>query len=147
VSVYVVSDRFSVMASADSLYRSTFPDLEANFLRGGRRMELDNLEQIARSLNRPTNFILQSLQYSLNTVGYTKNSRYFLRGKFTKRQLQTALEAFVKDYVRCQLCANPETSLHVRNHALYVACRGCGAFLLPYDQEAKLVNFAVVHLE
>ena len=91
------------MAVVDSFYRFTFPDLEANFLVGGSRMELDSLEQIARSLNRPVTFIF--LYCSLSTLPDSQGARAIPSREFTKRQLEAAM--VVKDYIRCQLCANP----------------------------------------
>jgi translation initiation factor 2 beta subunit (eIF-2beta)/eIF-5 len=131
------------MAIVDPFYRYVFPAIETKVLYGGHRLEIVNLPQIARSLRRPEEWILHALQYSLNTGGYTKSSRYFLRGEFSQTQLQAALDVFIETYVRCSLCMNPETSLRVRHHLLYCDCRACGAYLPLDDQKEKLVQFII----
>ena len=95
------------MAIVDPFYHYVFPAIEAKVLHGGHRLEIVNLPQIVRSLRRPEELILHALQYSLNTGGYTKSSRYFLRGEFSQAQLQAALDVFIETYVRCS---------HVHSH-------------------------------
>jgi translation initiation factor 2 subunit 2 len=131
------------MAIVDPFSRYVFPPIQVKVLHGGRRLELVNLPQIARSLRRPVEVILQALQYSLNTGGYTKSSRYFLRGEFSKAQLQAALDMFINTYVRCSVCLNPETTLLVRHYLLYCDCHACGAYLPLEEQEEKLVQFII----
>ena len=52
-----------------------------------------------------------------------KNDRYIVNGSHTDDKLQTLLDTFIKKFVLCPGCSNPETnlvSIDVKNVYIYI---------------------------
>lgn len=57
-----------------------------------------------------------------------KNDRYIVNGAHDTARLQELLFGFIKKFVLCSNCGNPETALHVKSRAAIVTttCAACG---------------------
>jgi translation initiation factor 5 len=56
-----------------------------------------------------------------------KNERYIVNGAHDGDRLQDLLDGFIKKFVLCPDCENPETVLHVdRKRAIHQGCQACG---------------------
>ena len=111
----------------DVFYRYKMPRLIAKSEGKGNGVKtvVVNLADIARALNRPPTcgshcrsslFLADVTKYfgielGAQTQVDTKNDRYIVNGTFDQPKLQDALDGFIKRFVLCQGCENPETSL------------------------------------
>jgi hypothetical protein len=43
------------------------------------------------------------------------------------RKLSELLEGFIKKYVQCYSCGNPETTIRVKKEFITLKCKACGA--------------------
>lgn len=69
-----------------------------------------------------------------------KNDRYIVNGEHDANKLQEILDNFIKKFVLCPACENPETTLTVRRQAIYSKCKACGhAFVI--DPKHKISTF------
>ena len=71
-----------------------------------------------------------------------KNDRYIVNGSHDAAKLQDMLDGFIRKFVLCEACDNPETVLKVnaKRGILSASCKACGhAFQL--DMRHKLTTF------
>lgn len=69
-----------------------------------------------------------------------KEARYIVNGVHDADKLQTLLDGFIKKFVLCPKCDNPETDLSVKNGVIFRTCKACGA-KNPCDNLHKLATF------
>lgn len=69
-----------------------------------------------------------------------KESRYIVNGVHDADKLQTLLDGFIKKFVLCPKCDNPETVLSVKNGIVFRTCKACGA-KNPCDNMHKLATY------
>lgn len=69
-----------------------------------------------------------------------KNDRYIVNGEHDANKLQDILDGFIKKFVLCPSCENPETTLKVRRQGINSKCKACGhAFTI--DPKHKISTF------
>ena len=56
----------------------------------------------------------------------TVNERYIVNGSHDEMKLQEILDGYIKKFVLCQACANPETKLTVKRSTIIEVCQACG---------------------
>lgn len=69
-----------------------------------------------------------------------KNDRYIVNGAHDAARLQELLDGFIKKFVLCGSCDNPETDLIIKNGDVTKKCMACGKST-PVDMRHKLVTF------
>lgn len=69
-----------------------------------------------------------------------KEARYIVNGVHDADKLQTLLDGFIKKFVLCPKCDNPETIISVKNGVIFRTCKACGA-KNPCDNMHKLATF------
>jgi translation initiation factor 5 len=69
-----------------------------------------------------------------------KEGRYIVNGVHDAEKLQTLLDGFIKKFVLCTKCDNPETILTVKNGIIFRTCKACG-HKGPCDNLHKLATF------
>lgn len=69
-----------------------------------------------------------------------KEARYIVNGVHDADKLQTLLDGFIKKFVLCPKCDNPETVLSVKNGIVFRTCKACGA-KNPCDNLHKLATY------
>lgn len=125
-------------AVADPFYRYKMPKLSAKVEGKGNGIKtvISNMSEIAKALERPPMcmFIASWLaighknnhcfsdptkyfgcELGAQTNFDAKNERYIVNGEHDANKLQDILDGFIKKFVLCKSCENPETQL-VRDH-------------------------------
>ena len=131
----------------DVYYRYKMPSLVSKIEGRGNGIKtvVLNLQDVSRSLVRPPLYILK---YFGNEVGAQiisddKTSRYILTGVHSVDSLQNILYTFIKRFVLCGSCLNPETDLSVtKDEIVTKVCKACGKTTLA-DMRHKLASFIV----
>ncbi len=67
-------------------------------------------------------------------------SRYVINGAHDAPKLQELLDGFIKKFVLCDNCGNPETDLVIKKGLIHRSCMACGKTTLA-DNTHKLVTF------
>ena len=151
----------------DAFYRYKMPRLQAKVEGKGNGVKtvIPNMVDIARALGRPPTCKL-SIRYLLSVCWLSikncfsdptkffgcelgaqtqfdhKNDRYIVNGSHEAAKLQDMLDIFIRKFVLCEACDNPETVLKVNNKRgiLSASCKACGhSFTL--DMRHKLTTF------
>uniref|UniRef100_A0A1I7XFG9 Eukaryotic translation initiation factor 5 n=1 Tax=Heterorhabditis bacteriophora TaxID=37862 RepID=A0A1I7XFG9_HETBA len=146
-------------AVTDPFYRYKMPKLLAKVEGKGNGIKtvVANMSDIAKALERPPmcKFLAFNIK-DLNPTKYfgcelgaqtkfdDKNHRYIVNGEHDAEKLQDILDGFIKKFVLCPACDNPETALSVRKSQIHSKCKACGhTFII--DNKLKLSTFILKH--
>ncbi|CAD6189636.1 unnamed protein product [Caenorhabditis auriculariae] len=130
----------------DPFYRYKMPKLLAKVEGKGNGIKtvIANMSEIAKALERPPMYPTKyfGCELGAQTNFDAKNERYIVNGEHDANKLQDILDGFIKKFVLCPACENPETQLLVRKNAINSKCKACGhAFLI--DNRHKLSTFII----
>ncbi|VDK89576.1 unnamed protein product [Litomosoides sigmodontis] len=69
-----------------------------------------------------------------------KNERFIVNGEHDAAKLQDILDGFIRKFVLCAACENPETTLVVKKGQIHSKCKACGNTSI-IDPKHKLSTF------
>lgn len=114
----------------DPFYRYKMPRLLAKVEGKGNGIKtvVANMPEIAKALSRPPTYPTKYFGCELGAQTYFdfKNDRYIVNGEHDASKLQELLDGFIKKFVLCPACDNPETVLTVKKQVIYAKCKACG---------------------
>lgn len=109
----------------DPFYRYKMPKLNLTITRkNGGTTIVNNTTDICESIRRKPTQVIPYLRKSLNMSVSYKRGVWIIRGDCDATRLQQALMDYVKSYVLCGVCGNPETAFL---NAKTVQCQSCGS--------------------
>lgn len=74
-------------------------------------------------------------------TNYDKNmGTSIVNGAHDQKKLCELLEGFIKKYVQCYSCGNPETMMKIKKEFIFLKCKACG-FVSDVDMRHKLNTF------
>uniref|UniRef100_A0A3Q2EFH2 Eukaryotic translation initiation factor 5 n=1 Tax=Cyprinodon variegatus TaxID=28743 RepID=A0A3Q2EFH2_CYPVA len=132
---------------SDQFYRYKMPRLIAKVEGKGNGIKtvIVNMVDVAKALNSnvkwdPTKFF--GCELGAQTQFDTKNDRYIVNGSHEANKLQDMLDGFIRKFVLCPECDNPETDLHVnpKKQTIGNSCKACG-YRGMLDTRHKLCTF------
>ena len=94
----------------------------------GIKTVVANLSSVAQSLARPPGWIIKYFGFELGAQTNTnpKDDRWIINGAHEASKLQDHLDGFIKRFVLCQKCKNPETEPNVKDGRIWLDCKACG---------------------
>ena len=104
-----------------------------------RKTIVINLSEVAKALRRPPTYLTKYFGYQLGIQTQIKQGRYILNGIHSASALQKLLDVFIKRFVLCERCDNPETVLIVAQ-GIGLRCKACG-HLFKVDTNHKLATY------
>ncbi|TWW72458.1 Eukaryotic translation initiation factor 5 [Takifugu flavidus] len=131
---------------SDQFYRYKMPRLIAKVEGKGNGIKtvIVNMVDVAKALNRPPTYPTKffGCELGAQTQFDTKNDRYIVNGSHEANKLQDMLDGFIKKFVLCAECDNPETDLHVnpKKQTIGTSCKACG-YRGMLDTRHKLCTF------
>lgn len=137
----------------DRFYRYKMPKLISKIEGKGNGIKtvVPNMSDIARSLSRPptypTKFFGCELGAQVNCD--EKKDRFIVNGAHEATRLQELLDVFIKKFVLCADCNNPETDLiiigkNANTQKVIRDCKACGR-RTEVDMRHKLVTYILKH--
>uniref|UniRef100_A0A8C6D088 Eukaryotic translation initiation factor 5 n=1 Tax=Moschus moschiferus TaxID=68415 RepID=A0A8C6D088_MOSMO len=103
-----------------------------------------DMVDVAKALNRPPTYPTKyfGCELGAQTQFDIKNDRYIVSGSHEANKLQDMLDGFIKTFVLCPECENPETDLHVnpKKQTIGNSCKACG-YRGMLDTHHKLCTF------
>ena len=105
----------------DEFYRYKMPRFILQI--EGKKTIITNMRDVGKALNRPPSSILKYFGRKLGTQSNfdLKNDKFLLRGVHATTKLQDLLNDFIRKYLLCARCCNPETQ-YIGN---CLKCRAC----------------------
>ncbi|XP_072558758.1 eukaryotic translation initiation factor 5-like isoform X2 [Paramormyrops kingsleyae] len=133
---------------SDQFYRYKMPRLIAKVEGKGNGIKtvIVNMVDIAKALNRPPTYPTKffGCELGAQTQFDTKNDRYIVNGSHEANKLQDMLDGFIRRFVLCPECDNPETDLHInpKKQTIGISCKACG-YRGMLDTRHKLCTFVL----
>jgi len=130
----------------DAFYRYKMPKLQAKVEGKGNGVKtvIPNMVDIARALGRPPTYCCKyfGCELGAQTQFNVKDERYIVNGAHDAAKLQDMLDGFIKKFVLCEKCENPETVLKVlpKRGIINSSCKACGHNFV-VDMRHKLSTF------
>ncbi|XP_062325445.1 eukaryotic translation initiation factor 5-like [Osmerus eperlanus] len=131
---------------SDQFYRYKMPRLIAKVEGKGNGIKtvIVNMIDVAKALNRPPTYPTKffGCELGAQTQFDAKNDRFIVNGSHEANKLQDMLDGFIRKFVLCPECDNPETDLHVnaRKQTIGNSCKACG-YRGMLDTRHKLCTF------
>ncbi|CAL2044451.1 hypothetical protein CAEBREN_20856 [Caenorhabditis brenneri] len=133
-------------AVADPFYRYKMPKLSAKVEGKGNGIKtvISNMSDIAKALERPPMYPTKyfGCELGAQTNFDAKNERYIVNGEHDANKLQDILDGFIKKFVLCKSCENPETQLFVYKNSIKSKCKACGCSF-DIDLRHKLSTYII----
>jgi len=130
----------------DAFYRYKMPRLQAKVEGKGNGIKtvVVNMVDIARALARPPTYVTKyfGCELGAQTQFDIKAERYIVNGCHDAGKMQDMLDGFIKKFVLCEKCENPETVLKVKKNMIGASCKACG-HIFTLDMRHKLTTFIV----
>jgi len=130
----------------DSFYRYKMPKLVAKVEGKGNGIKtvIVNMVDVARALARPPTYVTKyfGCELGAQTQFDIKAERYIVNGCHDGNKLQDMLDGFIKKFVLCEKCENPETVIKVKKNMIGASCKACGHMYV-MDMRHKLSTFIV----
>ena len=92
------------------------------------RTIITNWSAIISKFGIDSKLLLRFLQRRLGTIGMPQHGRLYLQGVYTRVRLNRLLEAFMKEYVICDVCGRPHCIIVRERGSLIKKCQACGAW-------------------
>lgn len=130
----------------DQFYRYKMPRLIAKVEGKGNGIKtvIVNMTDVAKALNRPPTYPTKffGCELGAQTQFDSKNDRYIVNGSHEANKLQDMLDGFIRKFVLCPECDNPETDLHInpKKQTIGNSCKACG-YRGMLDTRHKLCTF------
>jgi translation initiation factor 5 len=85
-----------------------------------------NADEVANSLNRSSEELLKYIGYALSTQ--LNVNQKAINGVYTPEKMQETVYDYIRSYVLCPTCNNPETQIGMSSSKkLKIGCIACGA--------------------
>ena len=131
--------------SDDAFYRYKMPKMITKIEgRGnGIKTNIVNMVDIAKALARPASYTTKYFGCELGAQSKfdEKTGTSHVNGAHDTAKLAGLLENFIKKYVQCYGCGNPETDIVItKNQMIQLKCAACG-FVSDVDMRDKLTTF------
>jgi len=95
---------------------------------GTRKTMWDNFAPICQVMHRSTSHVEKFVLAELGTEGSIDgNQRLVIKGRYVPKQIESLLKKYITEYVTCQMCKNPETTLTRDSvtRLYFVQCESC----------------------
>ncbi|KAJ8761195.1 hypothetical protein K2173_001251 [Erythroxylum novogranatense] len=131
--------------SDDAFYRYKMPKMVTKIEgRGnGIKTNIVNMVDIAKALARPASYTTKYFGCELGAQSKfdEKTGTSLVNGSHETAKLAGLLENFIKKYVQCYGCGNPETEIIItKSQMIQLKCAACG-FISDVDMMDKLATF------
>ncbi|XP_010905776.1 eukaryotic translation initiation factor 5 [Elaeis guineensis] len=131
--------------SDDAFYRYKMPKMITKIEgRGnGIKTNIVNMVDIAKALARPASYTTKYFGCELGAQSKfdVKTGTSIVNGAHDTAKLAGLLENFIKKYVQCYGCGNPETEIVItKSQMITLKCAACG-FVSDVDMRDKLTSF------
>jgi len=144
-----MSDLVNMNGKNDPFYRYVVKRIKVK-QEIGKTIFINN-DIVSKQTGRPDDWIMtyfgKSLGVSTN-IDKKNQNKCSLTGKHEESVLQEKYFDFVKKYVLCGKCGNPETMPIItgnkKNQSIELSCRSCGN-ITQLDSDDKFVKFMILH--
>lgn len=132
--------------AGDAFYRYKMPKLQCKIEGRGNGIKTNvvNNVDIAKALERPPEYVIKyfGIELGAQTKFDKKIGTSIVNGAHDQKKLSEILESFIKKYVQCYGCGNPETVIKIKKENIYLKCKACG-HVSTVDPKFRLNTFII----
>lgn len=118
----------------DMFYRYKMPAVITKVEGSGNGIKtvIPNIHDICLAINRPEEVLMKFFQFEIGAQRNVsaKDDKFLLMGSHTSERMQDKIYDFVRKFVLCKHCRNPETAVQLdsgsKSHTLSIVCSACG---------------------
>lgn len=114
----------------DPFYRYKMPAIIAKVEGKGNGVKtvIVNMDDIGKAIGRPATYPCKffGCELGAQTQMDVSKERYVVNGSHEGSRLQDMLDIFIKKFVLCHKCDNPETTMSVGRDKITLLCKACG---------------------
>lgn len=92
----------------------------------GNKTLIRNFGDMATILRREPTHLAKYLFKELATPGNIQASTLVLQRKLTSELIQEKINSYVKDFVYCRICGEPDTKFVKEGRIIFIQCEACG---------------------
>ncbi len=92
----------------------------------GNKTLIRNFGDISAVLRRDMNHLAKYLLKELATPGNIQGPMLILQRKLPQSFIQEKIASYVKDYVYCRVCGEPDTKFVKEGRLVFIQCDACG---------------------
>jgi len=131
----------------DPHYRYKMPKITAKVEGSGNGIKtvITNMVAVAKALGRPPSYPTKYFGCELGAQVTMNNDIYVVNGSHDAERLLTLLYGFIRKFVLCNKCNNPETTLTVVNQNIRQKCIACGHGTTIPKAIHKLTTYIINH--
>ena len=100
---------------------------EGDVIQEGKTTFIKNFIDIAETLRREPQHLLQFLLRELGTPGTIEGRRAILKAKISTSQINDKIRTYAETFVICSECGRPDTKMVKEDRTLILECEACGA--------------------
>ena len=93
----------------------------------GSKTVIKNFSEIAAALRREPAHIVRFIAKELAAPGSVQSGSLVLQVKVSREVLQKKLEDYIKKFVYCRVCGEPDTKIEKEDRIVFIRCEACGA--------------------
>lgn len=93
----------------------------------GNRTFIINFTDITNSIRRDSKHLSKYLFRELAKPGHIEGNRLVLQGKVINSLIANKIENYIKEFVYCQECSQPDTHFEKEERIIFLKCEACGA--------------------
>lgn len=109
----------------ESEKRFVVPPVEFEF--SGTKTIFKNFSTILNALRRDPHNLSKYLFKELATPGYVEGGTLVFQRKLPSSILQEKVNDYIKEFVYCKICREPDTKLVKEKRVTFIECEACGA--------------------
>ena len=144
-----MADLINMNGSDDPFYRYLVKRIKVKHETG--KTVIINNDIISKQTGRPNEWIVTYIGQALGvsiSIDKKNQNKCVLTGKHEEHIIQEKYFEFVKKYILCKYCGNPETMPKIvgkkKNASIDLSCRSCGK-TYELDATDKFVKFMLLH--
>ncbi len=93
----------------------------------GSKTVVKNFSEISYAIRREGAHLAKYFFKELATPGSIQGDALVLQARVSKDSLQKKFADYLKEYVYCKVCSEPDTKLSKEDRITFVVCEACGA--------------------
>ena len=93
----------------------------------GSRTIFKNFGDVANKLRRDQTHLSKYLSKGMATAGSIQGSTLIFQGNIRREILQKKIDDYIKEFVYCKECKEPDTRLVREGRVMFMICEACGA--------------------
>ena len=93
----------------------------------GQKTIVKNFSEISAQLRRDPNHLAKYLFKEFAARGGVQNGVLIIQTKVSRDAIQKKLETYIKEFVYCKTCGEPDTKLEKEDRITFMRCEACGA--------------------